>query len=86
VGVVAGAEAIMQEWMAACGRGFRGRIAIHELLVVMPGIRHLIRTKAPVSDIVSLAMDTGMHTLKQDGISKVLQGMATIERVRAVCA
>lgn len=71
----------------ACGdSGFRGRIAVHELLVVTPAIRHKIRGKAPVSDIVPLAMADGMSTLKQDGIKKVLQGLTTIEQVRAVCA
>ncbi len=70
-----------------CGKtGFRGRIAIHELLVVTPTIRHLIRMKSPVSEIVPVAMANGMRTLKQDGIEKVLQGFTTIERVRAVCS
>ncbi len=70
----------------ACGKtGFRGRIAIHEMLVVTPPIRHLIRSKAPGADIVPVAMAGGMRTLKQDGIEKVLQGFTTMAQVRAVC-
>ncbi len=68
------------------GSGFRGRIAVHELLVVTPPVRHLIRTKSPVSEIVPAAMEDGMHTMKQDGIEKVLQGFTVLEQVRAVCA
>ena len=68
------------------GSGFRGRIALHELLVVSPPVRHLVRTRAPVSEIVPAAQEDGMHTLKQDGIEKVLQGLTTIEQVRSVCA
>lgn len=70
-----------------CGKtGFRGRIAVHELLVVTPPVRHLVRMKSPVSEIVPVAMASGMRTLKQDGIEKVLQGFTTIEQVRAVCS
>ncbi len=66
--------------------GFRGRIALHELLAVTSPIRHLIRRKSPVSEIVPAAMSNGMRSLKQDGIEKVLQGFTTMEQVRAVCS
>ena len=66
--------------------GFRGRIPLHELLVATPPVRHLVRSRAPVSAIVPAAMGDGMRTLKQDGIEKVLQRMTTIEQVRAVCS
>ena len=69
----------------ACGdSGYRGRIGLHELLLVTPTIKHLIQTRAPVSDILNAAQAFGMRTIKQDGIVKVLEGATDIGQVRAV--
>lgn len=65
--------------------GYRGRMGLHELLVVTPKIKRLIQTRAPVSELLQEAISSGMHTLKQDGILKVLQGNTDIAQVRAVC-
>lgn len=65
--------------------GFRGRLGLHELMMVTPAIKHLIQSRAPVSELVPAALAAGMHTLKQDGIAKVLQGLTDIAQVRAVC-
>jgi type II secretory ATPase GspE/PulE/Tfp pilus assembly ATPase PilB-like protein len=46
----------------------------------------MIQIRALVSDLVHEALSSGMHTLKQDGISKVLQGHTDIGQVRAVCS
>ena len=64
--------------------GYRGRVGLHELMVVTPAIKRLIQTRAVVSDILAGALMAGMHTLKQDGISKVLQGHTDITQVRSV--
>jgi type II secretory ATPase GspE/PulE/Tfp pilus assembly ATPase PilB-like protein len=64
--------------------GYRGRVGLHELMVVTPAIKRLIQTKSLVSDILEGALVAGMHTLKQDGISKVLQGHTDITQVRSV--
>ncbi len=63
--------------------GFKGRMAIHELMVVTRGMRHLIQTGGRVEQIQRLALSEGMRTLRQDGIEKVLQGLTSIEEVRA---
>jgi type II secretory ATPase GspE/PulE/Tfp pilus assembly ATPase PilB-like protein len=68
------------------GSGFRGRMAIHELLCVSDRIREQIYHKASANQIRRTAMDEGMRTLKQDGIEKVLLGHTTMEEVRAVCS
>lgn len=70
---------------AACDQtGFRGRIGIHELLVVDATTRRLIQTKAPSEALQHAAMAYGhFRTLRQDGILKVLRGATTIEEVRA---
>jgi type II secretory ATPase GspE/PulE/Tfp pilus assembly ATPase PilB-like protein len=68
------------------GSGYRGRMAVHELLSVSDAIRDHIYKRDTASHIRRTAMDEGMRTLKQDGIEKVLLGATTIEEVRAVCS
>jgi len=64
------------------GTGYRGRMAIHELLICSDTIKRLILTRAPVSEILGQARTEGMATIVQDGVRKVLQGLTTIEQVR----
>jgi len=66
--------------------GYKGRIGLHELMTVNPTVKRMIQTHAPVSELQAAAIDAGMHTLKQDGIAKVLQGLTDMAQVRAVCA
>ncbi|HEX5697422.1 MAG TPA: ATPase, T2SS/T4P/T4SS family, partial [Rhodoferax sp.] len=64
--------------------GLAGRVAIHELLTVSAGIRHLIQTGAHPELIEAEAFKGGkFRTLRQDGISKVLAGLTSIEEARA---
>ncbi len=65
--------------------GYKGRMAIHELLVNDDTMRDLIQRKRPVGEIEDHAKKAGMYTLKQDGIQKVLQGETDIKQVRAAC-
>ena len=65
--------------------GYRGRLGLHELMTVSPSVRHLIQTRANLSELQAAAINSGMRTLKQDGIAKVLQGLTDISQVRAVC-
>ena len=65
--------------------GYRGRIALHELLVASDDLKVLIQERAKVPDILAVALGEGMRTLKMDGIEKVLQGITDVHRVREVC-
>ena len=65
------------------GTGLRGRVGLHELLVVTREIRSLIQTRQPVAQVQACALDQGMMSLRQDGIEKVLLGLTTLEEVRA---
>jgi type II secretory ATPase GspE/PulE/Tfp pilus assembly ATPase PilB-like protein len=64
--------------------GYRGRVGLHELMVVTPAVKRLIQTRALVSELLEGALAAGMKTLKQDGITKVLKGSTDIAQVRAV--
>jgi type II secretory ATPase GspE/PulE/Tfp pilus assembly ATPase PilB-like protein len=69
-----------------CNRtGFRGRLAIHELLVSDDNFKKLIQERCPVEKIREYAMKQGMFTLKQDGIQKVLRGDTDLKQVKAAC-
>ena len=65
-------------------RGFKGRVGLHELLTVSREQRRLIQKGARAEEIQIQAMKEGMQTLRQDGIEKVLQGLTTLEEVRAM--
>ena len=64
--------------------GFKGRVALHELLVGSEEIKNLIQSRARTAEILSVAIRDGMVTLLQDGIQKVLKGLTTYRQVRAV--
>lgn len=66
--------------------GYRGRVGIHELLTASPEIKRQILDHATVAEITKTALQQGMHTLKQDGIDKVLMGLTDIRQIRRVCA
>ncbi|MDH4370938.1 MAG: GspE/PulE family protein [Nitrospira sp.] len=69
----------------ACNNsGFKGRVALHELLVGSEDLKNLIQGKARTAEILSVAMRDGMVTLLQNGIEKVLRGVTTYRQVRAV--
>ena len=68
-----------------CNRsGFKGRVALHELLLGTDKLKRLIQTKAKTEEMVKAAMEDGMTTLMQDGIQKCLQGFTTFKEVKAV--
>ena len=81
-----------EDWTLSRGRGcemcnhsgFKGRVALHELLVGSEEIKNLIQAKARTAEILGVAMRDGMVTLLQNGIQKVLKGLTTYRQVRAV--
>ncbi len=65
--------------------GFRGRTVISELLETGDDIRRKIVMGATSSEIRAAALQTGMKTILQDGLAKVLVGITTLEEVLEVC-
>ena len=70
---------------ACAGSGYQGRVALHELLVGSDLLKKQIQEHARVADLFATALDEGMHTLKMDGIEKVLAGITDLKQVRIVC-
>ncbi len=61
--------------------GFKGRIGIHELLVINDELRDTIVSDPSVSHIRKIATRGGMITLGHDGFRKVREGITTIEEI-----
>lgn len=58
-----------------CGfKGYKGRMGIHEIIRIDPGLDELIATKATKRQMVDYALANGFVPMVQDGISKVLAG------------
>jgi len=71
---------------AACNNtGYKGRTALHELLMGTIEAKKLIQTQARMEDLKNQAMKDGMCTLKQDGIEKIFGGSCDLFQVRKVC-
>lgn len=64
--------------------GFKGRIAILEVLLPGIEIEKLIRDKAPLRIFEQTAQQLGMKTMYEDGMDKVAQGLTTKEEVERV--
>ena len=65
--------------------GYRGRMGMHELMAGTDEMKRLIQTQARVAEMLLQALEDGMRTLKQDGISKVFSGHTDFMQVRKVC-
>ncbi|MEO7403807.1 MAG: GspE/PulE family protein, partial [Burkholderiales bacterium] len=50
--------------------GYKGRAGLHELLVATDPIKKLVQEKARVAEILAVALEEGMRTLKMDGVEK----------------
>jgi type II secretory ATPase GspE/PulE/Tfp pilus assembly ATPase PilB-like protein len=72
---------------AACGNsGYKGRVALHELLVGSDDLKRSMQRKAPIDEIRKVAAEGGMVTLLQDGVRKVLEGLTDLKQALAVCS
>lgn len=68
-----------------CNRtGFKGRVAIHELLLASDELKRLVQSRSKTATMLRQVKQDGMVTLVQDGIQKVLKGITTYRQVRAV--
>jgi len=71
---------------ACSGTGYRGRLALHEVMTVTEDIERLAVARASSAEIMRMATAQGMLTLRQDGWAKVRAGLTSIEEVLRVVA
>jgi type IV pilus assembly protein PilB len=63
------------------GTGYRGQIALHELLPITDEVRTLICEERSSAEIARAASKAGYRPLRHDGLKKVLLGLTTIEEI-----
>ncbi len=66
------------------GAGYRGRTAIHELLDMTDRIRELILERRPSSEIMRVAREEGMTTLRESAVERVCEGITTLKEINKV--
>jgi type IV pilus assembly protein PilB len=68
-----------------CSRtGYRGRLALHEIMPITPTIERLAAERASSNEVEEVARAEGMVNLRADGMAKVLSGMTSLEEVLRV--
>ncbi len=66
----------------ACnGSGYRGRIALYEVMPVVSEIKELVLEGASADEIKKTAVKLGMQTMRMSGLNKIKEGTTTIEEV-----
>jgi type IV pilus assembly protein PilB len=69
----------------ACSRtGYKGRLALHEILLVNEEIERMIIARASAEEIQKVAMEQGMLPLRTDGLRKAALGLTSLEEVLRV--
>ena len=72
---------------SSCGKtGYRGRFAIHEVLLLSEEMERMIIERRSTEDLAKLAVMEGMITLKKDGLRKVALGHTSLEEIFRVVA
>ncbi len=61
--------------------GYRGRVAVYELLIISPAIQEMINRKLPTPLIRDKAYEQGMSSMRQCGIRIILDGVTTVEEI-----
>ncbi len=71
---------------ACSNTGYRGRVALHEVMSVTEEIERLAVSRASSAEIGRMAIDQGMSTLRQDGWAKAQLGITSIDEILRVVA
>ncbi len=66
------------------GTGYKGRIGLFEIMYVDQDLRNVIADGAGYAEIKKAAQESGMRTLKQDGLLKAVQGETSLEELERV--
>jgi type IV pilus assembly protein PilB len=63
------------------GTGYKGRLGLYEVMTMKEEIKELVLARASASEIKKEAIRSGMKTLRQSGMTKIKDGMTTIEEI-----
>ncbi|TAN39309.1 MAG: type IV-A pilus assembly ATPase PilB [Nitrospirae bacterium] len=66
------------------GTGYKGRVALYEVMLIKDELKELILEGASTSEIKKAAIRLGMKTLRMSGLTKIAEGVTTIEEVLRV--
>jgi type II secretory ATPase GspE/PulE/Tfp pilus assembly ATPase PilB-like protein len=66
------------------GTGFKGRMAICELLDLTDNIREIILASRPISEVKRTAKEQGMRLLRESAVERVMQGLTTLREINKV--
>jgi type IV pilus assembly protein PilB len=66
---------------ACANTGYRGRMAIHEILYINPELQEAIVKQRPANELKEVAIKHGMRTLRQAGLRKVAMGVTTLDEI-----
>ena len=66
------------------GTGFKGRMAICELLDLTDHIREIILDKRPISEVKRAAKEQGMRLLRESAVERVTEGLTTLKEINKV--
>jgi type II secretory ATPase GspE/PulE/Tfp pilus assembly ATPase PilB-like protein len=66
------------------GTGFKGRMAICELLDLTDHIREIILDRRPISEVKRAAREQGMRLLRESAVERVLAGLTTLREINKV--
>ena len=64
-----------------CNKGYRGRVAIYEIMPITTKIRRVLHETFTADDIQQVAVSEGMNTLRMAGARNVLEGKTSIEEM-----
>ena len=63
------------------GSGYKGRIALYEVMPLTESLKELVLNGASSAELKRGAVKEGMKTLRMSGITKIKEGVTTIEEV-----
>jgi len=70
---------------ASCGgTSYKGRVALYEVMPLTEAVREQILSGATALDLKRTAIASGMKTLRQSGLTKVAEGVTTVEEILRV--
>jgi type IV pilus assembly protein PilB len=88
IGMKHGSETVTLYRGAGCATcsstGYKGRMAIHEILIANEEFKKAVLLRKPSSDLKKIARAGGMQTLRECGVKKVLKGLTSVEELLRV--